>query len=205
MAPFGRRGRPERRGTPFDALVVGLGNPGDRYAGTRHNVGADVVALLARRWGASLRAGRHRALEAQATTDGRRVLLAAPTTFMNDSGDAVGPLARAYGIGDAARIVVVHDELDLPPGTVRVKMGGGLAGHYGLESIERHLRTRDFVRVRIGVGKPPTKERGGEHVLARPTGETRAALDVAVEVAADAVEAIVRDGADAAMRTVNAR
>ena len=205
MALFGRHGRPERRGTPFDALVVGLGNPGERYAGTRHNVGADAVTVLARRWECALKAGRHRALEAHAGPHGRRVLLAVPTTFMNESGDAVGPLARAYGVDDAARIVVVHDELDLPPGTVRVKVGGGLAGHYGLESIERHLRSRDFVRVRIGIGKPPSKERGGEHVLARPGGEARAALDVAVQVAADAVETILRDGADAAMHAVNAR
>lgn len=205
MALFGRVARPERRGTPIDALVVGLGNPGREYEGSRHNVGFDALDAFIARHGGTLRAGRDRALVAEMRVGDARVVAAKPTTFMNDSGAAVGALARRFGIDDATRVVVVHDELDLEPGDVRVKCGGGLAGHNGLRSIERHLRTLDFVRVRIGVGKPPTKEQGAAHVLGRLGRRDREVLDAAAERAADAVDAIVAEGADAAMRRFNAR
>ena len=136
---------------------------------------------------------------ATATIGGRRVALAVPTTYMNDSGVAVRALARRFGIDDPAAIVVVHDELDLPPGTVRLKSGGGLAGHNGLRSIASHLHSQEFVRVRIGVGKPPTAARGAAHVLGRPPRAVRDSLDTAVETAADSVERIAADGIDAAM------
>ncbi|MEX2626460.1 MAG: aminoacyl-tRNA hydrolase, partial [Ilumatobacteraceae bacterium] len=141
-------------GTPFEWLVVGLGNPGPKYARTRHNVGEETVALLARRRGDSMKGGRDNALVAESRIDDGRVVLAFPLTFMNESGQAAGALARRYGVDDPAHVIVVHDELDLPPGTVRVKSGGGLAGHNGLRSIAQHLHTQDFLRVRIGVGKP---------------------------------------------------
>ena len=153
------RGREPRTGTPADLLVVGLGNPGDDYARTRHNVGAEVVELLARRHGARLRKGKERALVDEVNIDGRRVALAIPLTFMNDSGEAVRPLARRFGV-EPEQIVVVHDELDLPVAPMRVKEGGGLAGHNGLRSIKSHLHSDAFLRVRIGVSKPPSKERG---------------------------------------------
>ena len=133
------------------------------------------------------------------TFAGRRVALAIPTTYMNESGVAVRGLARRYGITDPATIVIVHDELDLSPGTVRLKAGGGLAGHNGLRSIESHLHTNEFVRVRIGVGKPPSAAQGAEHVLKRPPNAARELLGTAVETAADAVERIAADGLDAAM------
>lgn len=193
-----RRGGP-RTGTPADLLVVGLGNPGAEYARTRHNVGADVVEILARRHGARLRTGKERATADEVRVGGKRLALAVPTTYMNDSGLAVGALARRYGV-DAPAIVVVHDELDLPVAELRLKADGGLAGHNGLRSIKAHLHRDDFLRVRIGVGKPRSKEQGADHVLTRFSAAERRSIDVTLERAADAVEAILADGIDAAMQ-----
>ena len=123
---------------------------------------------------------------------------------MNDSGEAVAGLARRLGI-DADRIVIVHDELDLAPAVLRVKAGGGLAGHNGLRSIKQHLHTDEFLRVRIGVGKPPSKERGADHVLSRVSKRERDSMDVTIEEAADAVECIAAEGVQAAMNRYNAR
>ena len=191
-----------RRGTPADLLVVGLGNPGDEYRGSRHNLGAEVVELLAKRHGGRLRKRKERALVDEVTIDGRRVALAIPLTYVNDSGHAVGALVRRFGV-DPEQLVVVHDELDLPVAELKVKSGGGLAGHNGLRSIVGHLHTQDFQRVRIGVGKPVSKERGADHVLNRFSKRERAEVDVTVEQAADAVETIARDGVDAAMNRFN--
>jgi PTH1 family peptidyl-tRNA hydrolase len=168
-------------------------------------VGFDVVDLLAARHGGKLRAGKERALVDEVRVDGQRIALAEPTTFMNLSGESVAPLVRRYGIEDPTRLVVVQDELDLPTGRVRVKVGGGLAGHNGLRSIKAHLHTDAFVRVRIGVGKPPSKEHGADHVLKRPGKADRDSLAVAVVEAADAVELIIAAGPEAAMNQVNAR
>jgi peptidyl-tRNA hydrolase, PTH1 family len=187
----------------IDALVVGLGNPGREYAHTRHNVGAEAVALLVERAGAKFKAGRDKALVADARVSGRRVILAFPTTYMNDSGLAVGALMRRHKLAEPSQLIVVHDELDLPPGTVRVKVGGGLAGNNGLRSITQHLKTQDYVRVRIGIGKPPSKERGADHVLSRLPKAQRDLLDIAIVTAADAVEILLADGPDAAMRQFN--
>jgi peptidyl-tRNA hydrolase, PTH1 family len=195
-------GSPARTGTPAELLVVGLGNPGAEYARTRHNVGAEVVELLAKRHGARLKKGKERALADEVQIAGRRVALAIPLTYMNDSGDALRLLARRYGVG-TEQIVVVHDELDLPVATLRVKSGGGLAGHNGLRSIKSHLHSDAFQRVRIGVGKPVSKERGADHVLNKFSKRERAEVDVTIEQAADAVEAIVADGVDAAMNRFN--
>ena len=206
MSLFGRRGAAaERRGTPADLLVVGLGNPGGEYEHSRHNVGADVVALLAERHGGTLRRSRERALVAEVRIGDRRVTLAFPQTYVNLSGESVAMLVRRHGITDPARVVVVHDELDLPLGRVKVKEGGGLAGHNGLRSIKAHLHTDEFLRVRIGVDKPPSKEQGADHVLRRLTKRDRTELDIAIQEAADAVEAIVEDGVDAAMNRFNTR
>lgn len=190
---------------PADLLVVGLGNPGAEYAGTRHNVGADVVETLARRHGADLaRRKRERAMVGEARIDGHRVALAVPLTYMNDSGLAVAPLVKHLGL-EPAGVVVVHDELDLPPAVLRVKVGGGLAGHNGLRSIVQHLHSDAFLRVRIGVGKPPSKERGADHVLSRQPKREREAMAVTVEEAADAVECIVAEGVETAMNRFNNR
>jgi PTH1 family peptidyl-tRNA hydrolase len=199
----GRGDRPPRRGTPADLLVVGLGNPGKEYQRSRHNVGAEVVERLAAAHGGTLKSGKERALVAEVRIGDARVALAFPTTYMNLSGESVTKLVRRYGIEDASRIVIVQDELDLPPGTVRIKLGGGLAGHNGLRSISQHLKTQDFARVRIGVGKPPSKEHGAGHVLNRIPKSERLLLDEAVVRATDAVEAIATRGIDAAMQEFN--
>ena len=188
----------------IQALIVGLGNPGGEYARTRHNVGEEAVGLLAARLGEKLKLGRDKAMVADARLGSHRVVLAFPTTYMNESGQAVGALMRRHKIDDPTQLIVVHDELDLPPGVVRVKVGGGLAGNNGLRSITQHIHTQDYVRVRIGIGKPPSKERGADHVLSRMPKAERELLDVAVQMAADAVEAIVERGPDAAMATFNA-
>jgi peptidyl-tRNA hydrolase, PTH1 family len=203
-----RRGdRGERRGTPADLLVVGLQNPGREYAGTRHNVGAAAVELLAERHGARLKGIRGVAAQAdQVNVAGRRLALGIPTTYMNESGQAVRPLVRRFGLEDELdKLVVVHDELDLPPGTLKVKVGGGLAGNNGLRSIRDHLHSTDFLRVRIGVGKPPSKERGADHVLSRPGKREAEELAITVQEAADAVELILSDGVERAMEKFNQR
>ncbi|MEX2293578.1 MAG: aminoacyl-tRNA hydrolase [Acidimicrobiales bacterium] len=203
---FGRRGgAAERRGTPADLLVVGLGNPGAEYEGTRHNVGAEVVQLLAARHGAKLRKSKERASVDEVMVSGRRLALAIPTTYMNLSGESVAPLARRHGIEDPHNLVIVHDELDLPVGRLKVKLGGGLAGNNGLKSIKAHLHTDDFARVRIGIGKPAGQAEGADHVLKRPGKRDRAELDVVVVEAADAVELILSAGIDAAMHRYNTR
>jgi peptidyl-tRNA hydrolase, PTH1 family len=177
-----------------------LGNPGAEFAGSLHNAGSDTVELLARRHGTTLRAEKGVAARfGVATLSGRRVALAVPTTYMNESGLAVRGLAKRFGIADPAAIVIVHDELDLPPGSVRLKSGGGLAGHNGLRSVQAHLHSPDFLRVRIGVGKPPSAAQGASHVLRQPPKAVREALAGAVVTAADAVERLVADGIDAAM------
>lgn len=195
----------ERRGTPADLLVIGLGNPGEQYARTRHNVGAEVVGELAARGGATLKRSKERALTADVTRAGRRLALAFPQTFYNESGSAALLLTRRYGIDDPHHVVVVHDELDLPPGTIRVKLGGGLAGNNGLKSIKAHLKTDDFIRVRLGVGKPPGSQHGADHVLRPPGKAERVELDIAIREAADAVELVATDGVDAAMNRFNTR
>lgn len=203
-----RRGeRGERRGTPADLLVVGLANPGRDYEGTRHNVGAAAVQVLAERHGARLKGLRGvPATVAEVDVGGRRLALAVPSTYMNESGQAVRPLVRRFGLeDDLEKLVVVHDELDLPPGRVKVKVGGGLAGNNGLRSIRDHLHSTDFLRVRIGVGKPPSKERGADHVLSRPGKRESLELEIAVREAADAVELILSDGVERAMERVNTR
>ena len=206
MGLFDRR---PGKGAPFDWLVVGLGNPGKEYERTRHNVGAECVALLGERHGAPLKAGRDNALVGEARlgtgTDAPRAVLAFPLTFMNESGRAVAALVRRYRIETPEQIIVVQDELDLEPGVLKLKNGGGLAGHNGLRSITQHLKTQDYVRVRIGVGKPPNKNRGASHVLTRVPARQRELLDTAVAEAADAVEAIIVDGIDAAMARYNSR
>lgn len=198
-----RRSEP-RSGDMQRTLIVGLGNPGKKYARTRHNVGTDAIELLAKRLNVSLKVGRDRAQIAETRIGDEAVVLVIPTTWMNESGEAVGPIARRYKI-PVANIIIIHDELDLEPGAVKLKMGGGLAGHNGLKSVSQHIGTNDYARVRIGVGKPTSKEQGADHVLSSIPPAERKVLDVAVEVACDAVERIMKEGLDAAMREYNAR
>jgi PTH1 family peptidyl-tRNA hydrolase len=194
--------RRARSGTPADFLVVGLGNPGEDYARTRHNVGAETVERLATRHRANLKKEKVRARAAETRIGDKRVALAVPLTYMNDSGLAVVALARRFSV-EPEQIIVVHDELDLPVAALKVKSGGGLAGHNGLKSIVAHLHSDAFSRVRIGVGKPASKEQGVDHVLKRFAKRERAEIDVTLEQAADAVECILAEGIDAAMNRFN--
>ncbi len=200
---FSRRRARERTGAAADLLVVGLGNPGDDYAGTRHNVGAEVVEVLAERAGERLRATKQAALVAELRMDGGHVVVAIPQTFMNDSGRAVRDLIRRHGIDDPADVLVVHDEIDLEVGRLKLKLGGGLAGHNGLKSIRQHTKTAEFARLRIGIGRPPGAQSVSDYVLRRPGRADRTELDIQIELAADAVERIVRDGFAATMNEVN--
>lgn len=201
---FGRgKKSDERVGTPADLLVVGLGNPGDEYAGTRHNIGAEVVQLLAERHGERLKPTKQAALVAELRIGAKRVAVAFPQTFMNESGRSVRDLVRRHGIDDIADVVVVHDELDLEVGRVKLKSGGGLAGHNGLKSVNQHLKTPDFSRLRIGIGRPQGRQPVIDYVLRRPGKADRIELDIAVEKAADAVERLLVDGIDSTMNDVN--
>src|SRR5438445_6976639 len=146
-------------------LIVGLGNPGDRYSRTRHNVGAMVVEGLCERFGVRLRKVRFSsALAAEAKHDGEPLLLVRSGTWMNESGPPVGSFARKRGV-PVDRLVVCHDEIDLPFGALRIKKGGSTAGHHGLDSLVQAFRSPDFYWVRIGVGRPPTRDRGIDYVL----------------------------------------
>jgi PTH1 family peptidyl-tRNA hydrolase len=185
-------------------LVVGLGNPGREYEHSRHNAGARAVESLAGRLGTRLSRSKFRALVGQARTDGVPLKIAFPTTFMNDSGQAVASLARWHKI-DPDHLIVVHDELDLPVGQLRLKKGGGTAGHHGLDSIVRSLATLDFYRVRSGVGKPGHTGETVNWVLDRLPKDDAEALRAAEEEAGDAALSIIHEGLDRAMNRHNTR
>jgi PTH1 family peptidyl-tRNA hydrolase len=192
-------------------LVVGLGNPGKKYEQTRHNVGQSAIDELCRRWNVSLREGKDKARVGETTLrdaagNDHKVVFAIPMTFMNESGQAVRLLMKRHNLkfdSDIAQLIIVHDELDLEPGVVRAKVGGGLAGHNGLRSITSHLSTQDYARVRIGVGKPPSADEGADHVLRKVAPADRVILDAAVGVAADVVESFVLRGSAVTMNTYN--
>ncbi|MEJ5866639.1 aminoacyl-tRNA hydrolase, partial [Pseudokineococcus sp. 5B2Z-1] len=191
-------------------LVVGLGNPGPEYAATRHNVGQMVLDVLAARTGAGFRSHKARAAVAQARLGalpggrpGPAVVLAKPSTYMNVSGGPVAGLARFFSV-PAERVVVVHDELDLPGDVVRLKRGGGEGGHNGLRDTSKALGTKDYVRVRVGIGRPPGRMDPADFVL-KPFGSAeRRDLPVLLEEAADAVELVVLRGLEAAQQQVHA-
>ncbi len=188
-------------------LVVGLGNPGPTYASHRHNVGHRVLDELAARAGVTFarpRSGGARAEIAEARlgtlpggAPGPRVVLAKPVTYMNVSGGPVAGVARYYGI-EPENVVVVHDELDLPFGQVRVKKGGGEGGHNGLRDVSKALGTRDYVRVRVGIGRPPGRMDPADFVLRDFSSVERKELPFLVPDAADAAEAVVLTGLEAA-------
>jgi PTH1 family peptidyl-tRNA hydrolase len=185
---------PGRRGTPVDWLIVGLGNPGAEYAGTRHNVGFEIAELLASRWELPKPKTKYRGLlsEGRAGPGGPRIAMLRPQTYMNDAGQSVGPARGALKL-PLERVLVLHDEIDLPFGEIRVRIGGGLAGHNGLKSLKQGLGSADFARVRVGVGRPPTTDpdRVAAYVLGR-FREPRGEVAVLLERAADAAERVVR-------------
>ena len=162
----------------------------------------EVVAELAERGGERLRKAKERATVTEVRIGGRKLALAVPQTYMNESGQAAAPLVRRFGV-TMDRVVVVHDELDLPVGKVKVKVGGGLAGHNGLKSLKSHLHSDEFLRVRVGVGRPPGRMAGADYVLRRPGKAERAELDLAVAEAVDIVLCILGEGVDLAMNRYN--
>jgi len=174
-------------------LVAGLGNPGPRYAGNRHNTGFLVADLLAARIGAGFKRDRSRAEVATGRLDGRPVTLAKPMSFMNLSGGSVAAISSFYKIRPA-RVVIVYDELDLPFGTIRLKLGGGDNGHNGAKSVTAALGTRDYYRVRIGIGRPPGRMDPTDFLLSNFTAAEHKELPLLIERAADAVEALLTDG-----------
>jgi len=190
------------RGSKPAYLIVGIGNPGPSYARTKHNVGSELVERLAADIGAELKRTRHQMRVADGSLEGSPVVLGVPTTYMNESGRPIARLVRKEGIRPD-HLVVVQDELDLAPGVVRLKVGGGTAGHNGLRSIEAALRSRDFLRVRIGVGKPPSKEEGADHVLSRFTPDERQLVAAASDRALEGIRVLVRDGVDAAQNLLH--
>jgi PTH1 family peptidyl-tRNA hydrolase len=187
---------PGRRGGPVEWLIVGLGNPGSEYAGTRHNIGFEVASALAARWGMPKAKSKYRGLltEGRAGPGGPRVAILLPQTYMNEAGQSVGPARGAYKL-DLDRLLVLHDEIDLPFGEIQVRTGGGLAGHNGLKSLKQGLGSPDFRRIRVGVGRPPTTdpERVAAYVLSR-FREPRDEVARVIGEAADAAEWLVREG-----------
>jgi len=183
-------------------LLVGLGNPGPGYAGNRHNVGFMVVDLLAGRMGGRFKAHKSRAEVLEGRLSGERVVLAKPRTFMNDSGGPVTGLRDFFKV-PLERIVVVHDELDLPYGGLRLKLGGGDNGHNGLKSIRRSLGSGEFHRVRFGIGRPPGRMDAAAFVLRDFGAAERKELDLEIDRAADAAEALVTQGLEQAQNTFN--
>jgi peptidyl-tRNA hydrolase, PTH1 family len=194
---------PRRQGSSLDLLVVGLGNPGREYARNRHNVGYLVVDELARRHGGSWRSKFSGQL-AEVRLDGHKVALLKPETYMNDSGRAVSAATRFYKV-EPGEVLAIHDEGDFELGRLELKVGGGLAGHNGLRSVAQHLKTQDFLRLRVGVGRP---ERGDRRPLADfllSNFESHDDAETLVSRAADAVEQLDADGLERAQAAVNRR
>ncbi|MTE15448.1 aminoacyl-tRNA hydrolase [Nocardia aurantiaca] len=189
--------------TAGPALVVGLGNPGSEYERTRHNVGFMVADVLAERVGGRFTVHKKSGADLlEARLDGRKVLLAKPRTYMNLSGRPVAALAKFFSV-PATEVIVIHDELDLPFGAIRLKRGGGEGGHNGLRSISQALTTKDYLRVRFGIGRPPGRQDPADYVLKPFSAPERKEVPVIVEQTADAVELLLRVGLETAQNQVH--
>ncbi|MFI7668005.1 aminoacyl-tRNA hydrolase [Nocardia sp. NPDC049526] len=185
------------------ALVVGLGNPGSEYERTRHNIGFLVADVLAQRVGGRFAVHKKSGADLlQARLDGRQVLIAKPRSFMNLSGRSVAALAKFFSV-PPTEVIVVHDELDLPFGQVRLKRGGGEGGHNGLRSVSSALTTKDYLRTRIGIGRPPGRQDPADYVLKPFSSAERKEVPVIVEQAADAVELLLRVGLEPAQNQLH--
>ncbi len=185
-------------------IVFALGNPGERYARTRHNVGIVVLEELREDSDAVLKTHKSGCLIAETQIAGERAVLARSTGYMNESGRPLGQLVRWYKV-PVEHLIVIHDEIDIPFGEVRVKAGGGTAGHNGLTSVANHLRTKSFARVRVGVSRPAGYRGAADHVLSEFSSAERKELPEVVSRAAEAVETIVSSGVERAMNVFNTR
>ena len=185
-------------------LIVGLGNPGDKYKDTRHNAGEWLVERLAQRFNFSLKEeSKFFGKTARAVINGQEIRFLVPTTFMNLSGKAVGALATFYRI-QSEQILIAHDELDLPPGTVKIKLGGGNGGHNGLrDSIAQLSNNKNFYRLRVGIGHPGDKNLVSAYVLSKPSPTDLTLIDKALEEATDCVEVLLKDGINKATNRLN--
>ncbi len=183
-------------------VIVGLGNPGDRYRNTRHNVGFHCIDLLARRWGIDVKERRAKAVLGRGRFREREVVLAKPRTFMNRSGEAINYLVARFGV-KPADIVVIYDEMDLPVGRIRIRPGGSPAGHNGIRSIIGELHTQNFPRVRVGIGQPETQGGQVSHVLNRFTDEESGDISDAIQRVADAMECLLEENITIAMNRFN--
>ncbi|NPA90182.1 MAG: aminoacyl-tRNA hydrolase [Chloroflexi bacterium] len=184
-------------------IIFGLGNPGRKYERTRHNIGFQVLDILAERWGRTFAPHKFRALAAQTRIGDEPVLLVKPLTYMNLSGEAVGPIVRFYKV-PLEHILVVYDDMDLPLGTLRLRAKGGSGGHKGIRSIIQHLHSEAFPRLRVGIGRPPGRMDPADFVLSPFTPEEEETMALVREKAADAVELWLREGTEKAMNRVNA-
>ncbi len=184
-------------------IIVGLGNPGKEYQGTRHNIGFDVVDALADKYNISISERKHKAMIGKGVVEGQKVILVKPMTFMNLSGESVREVLDYYKVDEEEELIVVYDDISLVPGGLRIRGKGSAGGHNGIKSIIQHLGHDVFKRVKVGVGEKPKGWDLADHVLGRFTTQEREAVDEAVKVAVEAVEILVTDGLDAAMNRCN--
>lgn len=186
-------------------VIVGLGNPGDKYARTRHNVGFDVIDLLAEQNGISVTERKHKALIGKGRIAGQAVILVKPQTFMNLSGESVGDILHFYKLDPAQDLIVISDDVALDPGTLRIRKKGSAGGHNGLKNIIAHCHTEEFMRVRIGVGKLPPNGDMIAHVLGRFAPEDRCLVELSYERATQAIDCILSEDVDKAMSRYNGK
>ena len=184
-------------------IIVGLGNPGSEYDNTRHNAGFEVVKALAERFDIGTDYIKHKAVCGRGTISGSRVILAMPRTYMNLSGESVRELTGYYKPDISSELIVIYDDVDLPPGRIRIRKSGSAGGHNGMKSIISCLGTNDFIRVRVGIGAKPPGYNLADYVLGHFSKDEAGIMDMAVSTAADAIVSIINDGTDAAMNTYN--
>lgn len=186
-------------------IIVGLGNPGKEYENTRHNIGFMTLDRLAEAGGIEILEKKHKALIGKGMIDGQKVILAKPQTFMNLSGESVRELTDYYKVDETAELIIISDDISLPPGQLRVRKKGSAGGHNGLKNIILHLGHDQFIRLRMGVGEKPEGYDLKDYVLGHFTGDERKAMQEAAERGADCIRMIMKDGPDAAMNAFNAR
>ena len=184
-------------------IIAGLGNPDEKYQGTRHNVGFDVVDRLAEKYQIAVDTKKHRALIGKGVIEGQKVLLVKPQTYMNLSGESIRSLVEYYKIDPEEELLVIYDDISLEVGQLRIRRKGSAGGHNGIKNIIAHLGTQEFPRIKVGVGDKPPRMDLADYVLSRLSKEDREKMEQAFKDAADAVEVMITEGADAAMNRFN--